>query len=67
MYKIRIEHQFAVRWYSADSYTDAMELFHLLTRACNFVQVYDKELICEYRLDWADKAEAHQHETPLCN
>ena len=69
MYQIRIEHQYASRIYKAESLTDAMELFNLLTRTCNFVQVYGGDLdpICEYRLDWADKAEAHQHETPLCN
>ena len=68
MYQIRIEHQYASRIYNAGSLTDAMELFNLLTRTCSSVQVYGGDLdpICEYTLDWADKAEAHQHDNPLC-
>ena len=85
MYQIRIEHQYASRIYKAESLTDAMELFNLLSKTCNLVQVYGGDLdpICEYNNrkwgskemeieyeyhveSWADKAEAHQHENPLC-
>jgi len=40
MYHIKIEHQCVARWYVATSYTDAMELFNLLTKTCEIVQVW---------------------------
>jgi hypothetical protein len=67
MYKIRIEHQYAVRWYSAESLGDAHELFDLLTKTCRSVQAWDGDkMITEYNSRWAEKAEARQHENPLC-
>ena len=39
MYAIKLEYQLATRWYKADSYTDAMELFYLLTAKCRSVRV----------------------------
>ena len=48
-YAVRIEHQCVNRWFTANSYTDAMELFDLLTKTCRFVQVWDGgDLITEY-------------------
>lgn len=50
MYRIRTEYQFASRWYRADSYTDAMELFNLLNKSCRFVQVWHGDkLTAEYK------------------
>ena len=67
MYKIKIEHQLVARWYSAESLGDAYELFDLLTRTCHSVQAWDgDEMITEYNSRWADEAETHQHENPLC-
>jgi hypothetical protein len=72
MFQVRIEHQYASRIYKAESLVDAMELFNLLSKTCNLVQVYGGDLdpICEYNSKWAeeyaDEAEEHQHENPLC-
>jgi hypothetical protein len=49
MYEIKIEHQDALRWFKADSHTDAMELFDLLSKTCRFVQVWQgSKLLNEY-------------------
>ena len=51
MYAIKIEYQLASRWYKADSYTDAMELFNLLTKTCRFVQVWHgSQAVAEYKI-----------------
>lgn len=49
MFSIRLEYQKITRWYKADSYTDAMELFYLLTNKCHSVQVWKgMETVAEY-------------------
>jgi hypothetical protein len=49
MYQIRIEHQCASRWYKAESSTDALELFNLLSKTCGHVQVWHGDtLLTEY-------------------
>jgi hypothetical protein len=49
MYIVKIEYQSVARWYKADSYTDAMELFYLLTKKCHSVQVWKgMETVAEY-------------------
>lgn len=68
MYDIRIEDDGIVRWYKTDNYGSALVLFHLLTQKFDHVQLHKGiEVIAEYTLDWAKKAEARQHENPLCN
>jgi hypothetical protein len=50
MYSIRYEQQCVNRWFKADSYTDAMELFFNLSKVVRFVQVWHgDEMVAEYK------------------
>ena len=51
MYAIKYEQQCVSRWFKADSYTDAMELFNNLSKVVPFVQVwYGKDIVAEYKI-----------------
>jgi hypothetical protein len=55
MYQIRTERDYTIRWYTANSYFDALDLFHNLTRVLPFVEVWQgDEKIMSYELTTKD-------------
>ena len=49
MYNIRTEKDYTIRTYTADSYFDAVDLFHNLSKVLPFVQVWQGDkLVLEY-------------------
>lgn len=51
MYQIKVEKQCINRWYTANSYFDALELFNELSKILPFVQVWKGDkLISEYKI-----------------
>jgi hypothetical protein len=49
MYQVRTEKDYAIRTYTADSYFDAVDLFHNLSKVLPFVQVWQgDEMVMEY-------------------
>lgn len=50
MYQVRTEHHSVVRTYTADTYFDAVDLFHMLSRLLGLVQIWQGDkLISEYK------------------
>lgn len=50
MYHIRIQKQQIARWYKADNYTDAMELFDSLSKVVPLVEVWQgNDMVAEYK------------------
>lgn len=51
MYQIKTEHQCVNRWYQANNYFDALELFNTLSKVLPSVQVWKGDkLISEYKI-----------------
>ena len=51
MFKIRTEKDYTIRTYTADTYFDAVDLYHNLSKVLPFVQVWEGDrLISEYRV-----------------
>ena len=49
MYQIRTEKHYTIRTYTADSYFDAVDLFHNLSKVLPFVQIWQGDkLMMEY-------------------
>ena len=58
MYKVKTEKDYTIRTYTADSFFDAVDLFHNLSMVLPFVQVWDGDkLVIEYNPNAECKSE----------